>query len=62
MPSACPDGGVPCSDGLCVPRERVCDGHRHCPDGEDEAACSCVQVRLLLLLLPLMLLGFLVRG
>ncbi|XP_017268828.1 low-density lipoprotein receptor-related protein 8 [Kryptolebias marmoratus] len=29
-----------CSDGLCIPRPKACDGHSDCEDGSDESDCS----------------------
>ncbi|XP_029004454.1 low-density lipoprotein receptor-like isoform X2 [Betta splendens] len=29
-----------CSDGSCIPRLRVCNGHKDCEDGSDERQCS----------------------
>lgn len=30
-----------CGDGLCVKKERLCDGIRHCADGTDELDKNC---------------------
>ncbi|KAG7487313.1 hypothetical protein MATL_G00021760 [Megalops atlanticus] len=30
-----------CGDGRCVPLKKVCDRVKDCPDGRDEAKCSC---------------------
>uniref|UniRef100_A0A667YJF4 SCO-spondin n=1 Tax=Myripristis murdjan TaxID=586833 RepID=A0A667YJF4_9TELE len=35
----CPPGEFQCPGDKCVPADRVCDGHRDCPSGTDEAVC-----------------------
>ncbi|CAD0206360.1 unnamed protein product [Chrysodeixis includens] len=37
--NSCSAGEFSCSDGTCVAHGLVCDGHRDCSDGTDEAAC-----------------------
>ncbi|CAL4063498.1 unnamed protein product, partial [Meganyctiphanes norvegica] len=40
----CPEDQIPCSDGLCIQKEAVCDGVNHCIDGSDEPnKCSCAK-------------------
>ncbi|GAA6232891.1 low-density lipoprotein receptor-like isoform X1 [Lates japonicus] len=29
-----------CSDGSCIPRLKLCDGHKHCGDSSDEQHCN----------------------
>lgn len=36
----CEPGEFQCPDDQCVAAERVCDGHKDCPSGTDETACS----------------------
>ena len=31
-----------CASSYCIPVHYVCNGHRHCPDGEDEQHCSII--------------------
>ena len=35
----CGRGFLTCGDGTCVDSRRVCDGHKDCSDGGDEAGC-----------------------
>lgn len=35
----CSPGEFQCPGDECVPAHRVCDGHRDCPSGTDEAVC-----------------------
>merc|ERR1739838_446469 len=40
----CPEDEIPCSDGLCIQKEAVCDGVNHCLDGSDEPEqCTCAK-------------------
>jgi Low-density lipoprotein receptor domain class A len=37
----CGIGEFKCKSGdRCIPESMVCDGDQHCPDGDDEEACS----------------------
>ena len=36
----CSEFYMSCSEGTCIHDSLVCDGHSHCPDGEDEAECE----------------------
>ena len=38
----CSDNYLTCQDGTCVHDALVCDGHKHCFHGEDEASCKHV--------------------
>ncbi|VDM27792.1 unnamed protein product [Toxocara canis] len=35
----CPPGNKACKSGHCLSSSLFCDGHRHCPDGDDEIGC-----------------------
>lgn len=35
----CAPGEFQCPGDQCLPADRVCDGHRDCPSGIDEAVC-----------------------
>lgn len=35
----CAPGEFQCPGDQCVPADKVCDGHRDCPSGTDEAVC-----------------------
>lgn len=37
--SPCFERELTCGDGSCISRDWICDGHRDCPNGEDEASC-----------------------
>uniref|UniRef100_F6PY06 Transmembrane serine protease 15 n=1 Tax=Ornithorhynchus anatinus TaxID=9258 RepID=F6PY06_ORNAN len=39
MEEPCQGGGFRCGSGECIAAEHLCDGHRHCQDGSDEAEC-----------------------
>ena len=36
----CSDFYMSCNEGTCIHDSLVCDGHSHCPHGEDEADCE----------------------
>ena len=36
----CSDFYMSCNEGTCIHDSLVCDGHSHCPHGEDEADCQ----------------------
>ena len=36
----CSDFYMSCNEGTCIHDSLVCDGHQHCPHGEDEADCE----------------------
>lgn len=29
-------------EGICIPRQKVCDGNIHCSDGKDEENCNAM--------------------
>jgi hypothetical protein len=35
----CDDGEYACIGGKCISRERLCDGMKDCPTGDDEKHC-----------------------
>ena len=40
IPTNCSDFYMSCDEGTCIHDSLVCDGHLHCPHGEDEANCD----------------------
>ena len=38
-PTSCPNNGLRCADGVCIPASFVCDGEVDCPDGSEEVGC-----------------------
>ena len=36
----CPNEYFKCTEGHCVAPQFVCDGHKHCIDGDDEINCG----------------------
>ena len=38
---ACKETEFRCGDGLCIPREELCDGFRDCYDDSDEEQPNC---------------------
>ncbi len=39
-PFPCPDNYYKCPGNYCIPVHYICDGHWHCPNGEDEVDCG----------------------
>ena len=40
----CPRGFFQCNEGHCVPPRLVCDGTKHCVEGDDELNCGKTNV------------------